>query len=955
MNLPSGTVTFLFTDIEGSTSLWEHYPVPMRQALALHDALLRATIESHHGHVFKSVGDAFCAAFPTAPDALAAARAAQIALLAQDWTRVGALRVRMALHTGAAEERDGDYFGPPLNRVARLLAIGHGGQVLLSQAARDLLPADASLTDQGTHRLKDLQQPEHVFQLCAPDLPSEFPPLRSLRNTNLPLQTTSFIGRDQEMAELKALFPSTSLLTLTGTGGCGKTRLALQMAADLAEDYPDGVWLVELAALSDGRLVAQQAASVLGLREPPGRSLTQTLTDHLKSRTLLLLLDNCEHLLADCALLAETLLRSCPHLKLLATSREALNIPGEQTWRVPSLLPPDPSRLPSEEKDLPAVLMDYDAVRLFVERAQAHRSDFTLTRQNGPAVAQVCHRLDGIPLALELAAARVRGLTAEQVAVRLEDRFGLLTGGSRTAPSRQQTLRATLDWSYDLLSEKERRLLGRLSVFAGGWTLEAVENVCAGAEIEEGEILDLLTSLLDKSLVAFEARPGEVEGRYRLLETIRQYARERLAATGVAAGVQGRHLAYFLALAEQVEPHLTGPEQVVWLARLEDEHDNLRSALAWCQGQEEQAEAGLRLTTALWPFWHVRGYYSVGRAYQAEALSRAGPAVRTQARAKALDGAGALAWRQSDYEAARALHEESLSIWRELGDKQGIAQSLHNLGIVAYHQGDYSAARALHEESLSIWRELGDKQGIAQSLNMLGNVANNQGDYSAARALHEQSLAIRRELGNKHGIASSLINLGNVAINQGDHAAAQALYEESLAITRELGNKHGIAIALENLGAMARRSGDYAQAHRLLTESLEWNRQLGLKGGELVTELGLLAADMGDGAQARRWFAQALGEHRETGRPHYIAIDLEGLAHLARQQSDWDRAARLWGAAESLREAVGTPLLSEEREEYERDQAAVREALGEEAFAAAWVEGGAMTMEQAIAYALQEA
>src|SRR5579884_2058809 len=554
MLLPSGTVTFLFTDIEGSTKLWEECPEAMRQALARHDALAASIIEQHEGLLVKSrgEGDSLFCVFARATDAVAAACALQQAFVSEPWPAEAPLRVRMALHTGEADLREGDYYGSAVNRCARLRAIGHGGQVLLSQAARDLLPPDAPLMDKGSHRLKDLQQPEHVFQLAAPDLPSEFPPLRSLRNTNLPVQTTSFIGREQEMAQLKRLFSSTRLLTLTGIGGCGKTRLALQVAADLLEDYPDGAWLVELAALSEGSPVPQSVASALGLREEPGRSLTQTLIDYLQSRSLLLILDNCEHLVAACASLAETLLRSSPNVKLLATSREALNVPGETTYRVPSLLPPDPERLPSEEKDLAAALMDYDAVRLFVERACSHRSEFALTRQNGPAVAEICHQLDGIPLAIELAAARIRAMAVEKIAERLDDRFRLLTGGARTVLPRQQTLRALIDWSYDLLDARERTLLQRLGVFAGGWSLDSAEAVCADrpgegdleAGFEEWEVLDLLQSLVDKSLVLYEER--EAEGRYRLFESVRHYALGKLSAAGDAERVRDRHADHFL-------------------------------------------------------------------------------------------------------------------------------------------------------------------------------------------------------------------------------------------------------------------------------------------------------------------------------------------------------------------------------------------------------------------------
>src|SRR5579884_1260938 len=678
--MDSGTLTFLFTDIEGSTRLWEQHPEAMRSALARHDVLLQEAIEQHSGHVFKTIGDAFCAAFDAAPSALAAALSAQRALASEDWQAPIRLRVRMALHTGAAEARGGDYFGPPLNRVARMLAAGHGGQVLLSQAACDLLgdalPEGVSLRDLGRHRLRDLQQSEHLYQLLHPNLPADFPPLRSLEAFahNLPVQLTSFIGREKEMEEIKRLLSTAHLLTLTGSGGCGKTRLALQVAADRVEEYADGVWLVELAAIADLGLVPQTVAVALGVSEEPNRPLGETLANYLRPKSLLLVLDNCEHLLTACAQLADTLLRTCPKVRILASSREGLGLLGEALYHVPSLSLPDEKRLPTLEQ-----LSQYEAVRLFVERAVLSRPDFAVTAQNAASVVQICSRLDGIPLAIELAAARARALAVEQLAQRLDDRFRLLTGGSRTALPRQQTLRATIDWSYDLLSQAERTLLRRLSVFLGGWTLEAAEAVCADAShappraaamgagehaaapLEAGSrenaggpvaaeaVLDLLSRLVDKSLVLVE-ESAEAEARYRLLETVRQYSRDRLMESEEARDLRCRHRDWFLTLAEGAERRLRGPDQVAWLNRLAQEHDNLRMALEWCRAEEDAgAEAGLRLAGALWRFWRVRGYLSEGRERLEAALAQASASERTAQRAKALYGLAALAWGQGDY------------------------------------------------------------------------------------------------------------------------------------------------------------------------------------------------------------------------------------------------------------------------------------------------------------------
>lgn len=512
--LPTGTVTFLFTDIEGSTQLWERQPDAMRSALARHDQILRDVVGRQGGGVFKTVGDSFCAAFATATDALEAALTAQKALGAEERAGGLRLRVRMALHTGAVEERDGDYFGQALNRVSRLLSAAHGGQTLVSaathQLVRDALPPGVTLGHLGEHRLRDLSRPEQVFQLCHPELPHEFPPLRGMNHpglpNNLPQQLTSFIGRERELAAVKGLLGSHRLVTLAGSGGCGKTRLALQAAADVLEGYPNGAWLVELGSLLEPALVAQAVVSALGLREQAGQTPTQTLAECLKPKTMLLILDNCEHLLAACADLADGLLRACPQVTLLASSREALGIAGEQTYRVPSLSVPDPRQLATVES-----LSGCESVRLFLDRATLSRPDFRLTAPNAPALASVCQRLDGIPLAIELAAARVRSLSVEEIAGKLDSRFRLLTGGSRMALPRQQTLRALIDWSYSLLNAQEKRLLNRLSVFAGGWTLEAAEQVCVGAGrtedgIEDWETLDLLVSLVDKSVALAETQ-----------------------------------------------------------------------------------------------------------------------------------------------------------------------------------------------------------------------------------------------------------------------------------------------------------------------------------------------------------------------------------------------------------------------------------------------------------------
>ena len=686
---PTGTVTFLFTDIEGSTKLWERNAQAMQAALVRHDEILRGVTVEQEGHVFKTVGDAFCCAFTTATDALEAALSAQRTLNAEEWIETGPLRVRMALHTGATEERDGDYFGPPVNRVARLLSAAHGGQVLLSAAThevvRDQLPAGAALMDLGEHRFKDLFRPERVFQLRAPDLALEFPPLRTLesRPNNLPLQPTPLVGREREVEEVAERIRSEEvrLLTLTGPAGTGKTRLALQAGGDLLEEFEDGVFFVALAAITDPELVPSTIAGPLGVKESAAQPLTETLKSFLQEKHLVLVLDNFEQVLEGARVVGE-LVSACPKLKVLVTSRTPLRLYGEQEYPVPPLALPDPKVLPPVK-----VLTQYEAVRLFVERAKAVKADFSVSNENAPALAEICARLDGLPLAIELAAARVRMLPPQKMLERLGDRLRLLKGGARDLPTRQQTLRGAIDWSYELLEEYEKTLFGRLSVFAGGRTLEAIETVCD----PEGDLdaLEGIESLLEKSLLRQEEGPGG-EPRYVMLEIVHEYAREKLEESGEAEEARRRHAEFFLGLAEETETEMRGPEQATWLDRLEAEHDNLRGALSWAL-ERGGPELGLHLAVAFWWFWEARGYFDEGRRWLEQALAKGSRA--SSARAKALDGVGWLAFNLGDIDRAVAAAEEGLKLRAQVELEASAAASLLRiLGIAAEIRGDYERA-----------------------------------------------------------------------------------------------------------------------------------------------------------------------------------------------------------------------------------------------------------------------
>ncbi|MBC8134574.1 MAG: tetratricopeptide repeat protein [Fibrella sp.] len=823
---------------------------------------------------------------------------------------------------------------------------------------------------------------------------------------SLPDTLTELIGREDECAEVAAQLRRSRLVTLTGPGGIGKTRLAVAVAGRISGEYRDGAWLVALESLSDPDLVPQTVARVLGVQEETRRPLAQTLAESLKGKHLLLVLDNCEHLLQASAELSEHLLRQCAGMRVLATSREALGVTGEMAWAVPPLSVPDPDHLPRGQSTLVRVLAGYEGVQLFVERAQAVQKTFELTVKNASAVARICSRLEGVPLALELAAVRVKAMTAEQIAERLGDhltgQLGLLTGGSRTVLSRQQTLRATLDWSYILLNDPERLLLHRLSVFAGGWDLPAAEQVCAGkgtgANIAPGQILNLLASLVDKSLVTFAAEQPEgaaeaaTGGRYRLLEMVRQYASEKLEASGESAAIKDRHTAWFLSLAEETEPHLRGSEPETYLRRLETDYDNFQAALVWSATGTEEPEWGMRLAGALWWFWKIRGRNTEGRQYLNAALERAGG--ETVAQAKAVNAAGALALNQGDYAASQSLHERSLQIYRNLGDRQGVASVLNNLGNLASHQSKLTMARAFLEESLGICRESNDIKGVSKALSNLGNVMRLLGDYASARACHEECLEIRRSLGDKHGVAHGLANLGNVARLQGDHSTSRALLEESLELRRAVGDIEGVAYTLSHLGTAATTLGDFASARMLYEESLRIRRELGQTRGIAwsLVNLGVVALyegitgaartlfeeslslfrglnddggiawslnHLGDVAyrhseftQAQAWFEESLNLFRTAGDREGVAENLRDMAAVFGDRKDVQKAARLWGAAEALRENIGAPLPPVEQERYDRQVARIRSSGDSSTFAAAWREGRTLTWEQATIYAL---
>jgi len=781
---PEGTLTFLLTDLVASTRAWEASPAGMREAMTRHDRIVSRCLKRHHGEDGGRAGDSVLAIFHRAGDGASCALALQREFAAEPWPQGTRLRTRIALHTGEVQHREGRYYGQALNRCARLLATCHGGQVLISQATEQLLldelPAGATLWDLGLHRLKDLTRPEHVFQLVDLDAPTEFPPILSLPRqvTNLPTQLTAFIGREDELKQLQEMHRQSRLLTLTGPGGAGKTRLALELASQLVGEAADGVWLVELDPLSDPLLVPQAVASGLGLAEQPGRRMADTLVDHARQRHLVLVLDNCEHLVEPTAKLAAELLKGCEGVSVLATSREPLKVPGELTWRVPPLT-----------RD--------EALRLFADRARSHESGFQLSDDNVNVVGRICERLDFVPLAIELAAARVTMMPVEEILQHLESRFALLTGGSRIAATRLRTLRAAMDWSYELLAEAEKVLFRRLSVFAGRFSLDAAEEVGANGSLNREIVLNLLAELVDKSLVMADA------GRYRLLETVRTYGRERLTDVHEIDAMQARLGAYVLELAESRAPGELGP----WLDRLEAIHDDIRNTLKWSIKADPQL--GIRLAVALTIFWQLRAHASEPRQFMSELLEHAPRDFPLHA--AGLHLAGYFAYLQLDFRTAHELLQAALDEARAAGDSLVVLRALEATGLVATATGAWASSQAALDEALGLARDLGEQQLEAGILQQLGILASVRRDLPQARSFLEQGIALRRALGRTDEASMSLTFLAAVALLEGDTETTRRSVAESLELGRTMRDRRA-AFTMDVLACLTSAEGGAERA-----------------------------------------------------------------------------------------------------------------------------------------------
>jgi predicted ATPase/class 3 adenylate cyclase len=908
-NLPSGTVTFLFTDIEGSTKLAQNHPDAMPALLARHREILQQSIQAQNGYLFQVVGDSFSAAFHSASDALNAALDAQSHLHHEDWTSAP-IKVRMGIHTGAAQLADdptveGPYSGyATLALTQRIMSAAHGGQILLSQSTyeltRDEIAEKSQFVDMGEHHLKSILRPVRLYQLNAPDLPSNFPPLNTLEYSphNLPEQLTSFIGREKEIAEIKHLLHSARLVTLTGSGGTGKTRLSQEVGAQELANFPHGVWLIELASLTDPSQIIPAMAQVFGLQELPFNSLTNLVIDYLRDKKLLLILDNCEHLIEACARIADDLLHQCAGLKILTSSREALGIAGEVSYPVPSLA-------------------DSESTQLFVDRARAVNPNFKLTNVNASSVAQICSRLDGIPLAIELAAARVRLLSPEQIAARLDDRFRLLVGGSRTALPRQQTLRALIDWSYDLLSEDEKRLLQFASVFVGGWTLDALEAVA-----EDPNTIEHLEQLVNKSLVVTEER--ETEMRYFMLETIRQYAREKLFEAKQASAARDRHFFYFNKLSETWWETFRSSNILPILSRIDDEIENVRAALEW--GLEHHAEENVRLAANF--------------------------CVTSAMLSMPAEGVGIL---MAATERARSLPLASGGD-ADLYRKKLFARALFVQGMVGLGVGNIPLVVAALQEAIAISREIGDKQMLGSSLSTYYTASTFSNLPGAEEAAQEALKIFTEEVNDSFGLGMAQLNMARLYAHRGDESEKERYIGQLRALVSEMPNSFQVSMFLLGLGMDERMRGNYDSARKIFEQGREAFRQIHSKYFVMVmsSEQGHVERQKGNLTQARLIYRETIKGWQDLGNRAAIAHQLECFGFVAIAEEEPQAAVKLFGAAEALRDNIQAPMTDYERVEYNQAVAQARSMLDEVEFTALWAEGRSMTMEQAIKFALEK-
>lgn len=956
---PIGLVTFLFTDIEGSTKLSQEFPDTYSEAMDKHNSILTNAIESNNGFIFKIAGDSFCCAFAIAEDAVKAAVMAQKDFAFETAGQAvsdAVIKVRIGIHTGNAEWTGTDYIGyVALARVNRIMSAACGEQIIISNNTHELViekftgvgkDSDTKITfrDLGERRLKDLIQALNLYQVVAPDLREDFPPLKTLdaRPNNLPAQLTSFIGREKEMKDIKLHLLKSSLLTLLGPGGTGKTRLALQAGAEMIDDFENGVWLVELAAITEPSFVAGEIASVFNLKSAGSKEIIEILRNYLREKELLLILDNCEHLIHECASITDQLLHTCKKLKILTSSREPLQISGEIVYSVPSL------SMPNTKVSLTAkALTQYESVQLFVDRATSVKSDFKVTNENAPALAQLCYDLDGIPLAIELASARINVLPVEKILERLKDMFNLLTRGNRTLLPRQQTLRALIDWSYDLLSEKEKILLQRVSIFTGGWTLEAAEAICSDEPLEELEILDLISNLINKSLV--KMYESENESRYIMLETIRKYGEEKLSASKEKLNIQNKSFEFFYKFIEGSDTKLSGSEQRVWIRQINTEYENIRESLRWAL--ENVPESALKMSIELGKFWELQSHFK-------EALETLGKCLENSLKVDPLSKAKGIFWKgffsvqQAKYKEANECLNQSIGMFRELNYKEGEAMALISLATIAVFEVDYEKINLYSDQSLVLSGEINNRSYIARNLQNIAIGLMQQGKHDEARKKFEESIAIYRELNDPVQLAKIIGNIGALEYLMTNYDKARIVLEESLLIRHELGDKQGISIALVNIGAVAYMQKDYDNARRILEQSLVILKELGDRRIYVtpLSTLGTVAYETGDIPLAVKYLNESLIISHEVGDKYTMAKCFEGFADILIQLKKFESACKLTSKYFSLLESTQKNVIEGETIRVETMRASIKENLSDEEFEKLWSEGKTMTNEEGIEF-----
>ena len=947
MSFPSGIITFLFSDIEGSTKLSQEYPDTLPAALDRHHNIIIDAVKSNNGNIFEIVGDAFCCAFENSEDAIKAAVEAQTNLTNEKWEDA-VIKVRMGIHSGNAEWNGKTYSGYiTLARTARVMSSAYGEQIIISKITYELAKEKfdsvkqkgITFRDLGERRLKDLIQPIQIYQVLSKGLRSEFPPLLTLdaRPNNLPLQLTSFIGRQNEIQNIKSLINDSHLLTLMGSGGAGKSRLALQTGADIIDNFSNGVWIVELAQLSEPSYILPEIASALNISLDPKKNIKDVVLDFLREKEMLLILDNCEHMIDECASIINTLLRFCKKLKIIASSREALRITGENTYRVPSFKLPDLKKSKTVQE-----ISEYEAVRLFVDRAVAIKNDFKITDSNANKVARLVSQLDGIPLAIELAAARVKVLTVEEIYEKLSNRFSLLTGGNRTALPRQKTLRAMIDWSYDLLSPSEKILFERLSVFSYGWNLDAAEEICSDEKIESYEILDLLSNLVDKSIVIVK-ESGD-ENRFNMLETIRQYGSEKLNISEDKMKIQKKHFDVYSGFMDNAELKLNGDEQKEWLIKYDSEIDNIREGLKWAVNNDPEAALQLALKAA--NYWDGKYYYTEALEFLNSILIKEHDYDK-KSLACALRWKGFFLKQTGSIEEANELLKKSNELSVESGDLKESAASESLLGVIAFEEGNYEIAKQYLNKSLSSSIELKDKSRTAFAKYCLGGIAYMETDYDNSKRMIEESLKLYREAKDLKQIGICLGNLGTVEFQLGNLQNALKLYQEYLSISRELDSKKGITYALLNISYIYNEEKEYEKAREYQQESLEIGEEIGNKNIVALSLLSLGSSEQKaeNSKAAKEMFLRSFMMFDELKDKYQVVESILLLSEVYYSLKELIRSAVLLSAFDALYKILGIQMNKINANDFEINLSRLKSELSEQEFESAWARGQTASFE----------